>query len=100
MPGKDIGYVRVSTHDQNTARQLDGIHLDKIFEDTSLNESSWEKAESRLQKEAVEMALKLLCPSHRRLLPIPLEVVNQPSAQVAIGKQLIMRLFHTHAHAL
>lgn len=33
MPGKDIGYVRVSTHDQNTARQLDGVHPDKIFEE-------------------------------------------------------------------
>ena len=33
MTGKDIGYVRVSTHDQNTARQLDGIHLDKVFEE-------------------------------------------------------------------
>lgn len=33
MPGKDIGYVRVSTHDQNTARQLDGVYLDKVFEE-------------------------------------------------------------------
>ena len=33
MPGKNIGYVRVSTHDQNTARQLDGVHLDKTFEE-------------------------------------------------------------------
>ena len=33
MSGKDIGYVRVSTHDQNTARQLDGVHLDKVFEE-------------------------------------------------------------------
>ena len=33
MPGKDIGYIRVSTHDQNTARQLDGVHLDKVFEE-------------------------------------------------------------------
>lgn len=33
MPGKAIGYVRVSTHDQNTARQLDGVHLDKVFEE-------------------------------------------------------------------
>lgn len=32
MPGKDIGYIRVSTHDQNTARQLDGVYLDKVFE--------------------------------------------------------------------
>jgi DNA invertase Pin-like site-specific DNA recombinase len=28
-----IGYRRVSTLDQNTARQLDGIPLDKVFED-------------------------------------------------------------------
>ncbi|MDL2313826.1 recombinase family protein [Desulfovibrio sp. OttesenSCG-928-C14] len=33
MPGKDIGYIRVSTHDQNTARQLDGVQLDKVFEE-------------------------------------------------------------------
>jgi DNA invertase Pin-like site-specific DNA recombinase len=32
-PGKRIGYVRVSTTDQNTERQLDGIELDKTFED-------------------------------------------------------------------
>lgn len=28
-----VGYVRVSTVDQNTERQLDGIQLDKVFED-------------------------------------------------------------------
>ncbi len=33
MPGKDIGYIRVSTHDQNTVRQLDGVYLDKVFEE-------------------------------------------------------------------
>jgi DNA invertase Pin-like site-specific DNA recombinase len=31
--GKTIGYVRVSSVDQNTERQLDGIELDKTFED-------------------------------------------------------------------
>jgi DNA invertase Pin-like site-specific DNA recombinase len=31
--GQRIGYVRVSTVDQNTARQLDGIELDRIFTD-------------------------------------------------------------------
>lgn len=30
---KRIGYVRVSTADQSTARQLDGVQLDKVFED-------------------------------------------------------------------
>lgn len=31
--GKRIGYVRVSSADQNDARQLDGVILDKIFTD-------------------------------------------------------------------
>ncbi len=31
--GKSIGYLRVSSTDQTTARQLDGIALDKVFED-------------------------------------------------------------------
>jgi DNA invertase Pin-like site-specific DNA recombinase len=31
--GKRVGYVRVSTADQNLARQLDGIHVDKLFEE-------------------------------------------------------------------
>lgn len=28
-----VGYIRVSSVDQNTARQLDGIELDKVFEE-------------------------------------------------------------------
>jgi DNA invertase Pin-like site-specific DNA recombinase len=31
--GKRIGYIRVSSIDQNTVRQLDGVHLDKVFTD-------------------------------------------------------------------
>lgn len=31
--GQRVGYIRVSTIDQNTARQLDGVELDRIFED-------------------------------------------------------------------
>ncbi len=31
--GQRVGYIRVSTTDQNTARQLDGIELDRVFED-------------------------------------------------------------------
>ena len=33
MRGQRIGYTRVSTFDQNTERQLDGLVLDKIFTD-------------------------------------------------------------------
>jgi len=31
--GQRVGYVRVSSLDQNTARQLDGVQLDRVFED-------------------------------------------------------------------
>lgn len=31
--GKRVGYIRVSTADQNTERQLDGVQLDKKFTD-------------------------------------------------------------------
>lgn len=31
--GKRIGYIRVSSVDQNTARQLDGAQLDKVYTD-------------------------------------------------------------------
>jgi DNA invertase Pin-like site-specific DNA recombinase len=31
--GKTIGYLRVSSTDQSTERQLDGIELDRVFED-------------------------------------------------------------------
>lgn len=33
MTGQRIGYTRVSSVDQNTDRQLDGLELDKVFED-------------------------------------------------------------------
>jgi DNA invertase Pin-like site-specific DNA recombinase len=33
MSGQRIGYKRVSTLDQNTARQLEGMTLDQVFED-------------------------------------------------------------------
>lgn len=33
MKGQRVGYIRVSTFDQNTERQLDGVALDKVFTD-------------------------------------------------------------------
>jgi DNA invertase Pin-like site-specific DNA recombinase len=33
MKGQRIGYIRVSSADQNTARQLDGIEIDRKFEE-------------------------------------------------------------------
>lgn len=33
MAGQEIGYRRISTADQNSARQLDGVKLHKVFSD-------------------------------------------------------------------
>lgn len=33
MSGQHVGYIRVSTVDQNTVRQLEGLQLDQIFTD-------------------------------------------------------------------
>ena len=33
MPGQRIGYVRVSTFEQNAQRQLDEIPVDRVFTD-------------------------------------------------------------------
>jgi DNA invertase Pin-like site-specific DNA recombinase len=33
MAGQRVGYVRVSTLDQRTDRQLDGVELDRVFTD-------------------------------------------------------------------
>ena len=35
MPGQRIGYVRVSSFDQNPERQLENISLNKVFTDTA-----------------------------------------------------------------
>ena len=34
--GHTVGYIRVSSLDQNSARQLDGIHTDKTFTDKAV----------------------------------------------------------------
>lgn len=46
MPGQRVGYVRVSTLDQNTVRQLDGIPVDKTY---------LEKASGKEQKNRPEL---------------------------------------------
>jgi DNA invertase Pin-like site-specific DNA recombinase len=33
MKGKRVGYIRVSSVDQNTVRQLEGVRLDRVFTD-------------------------------------------------------------------
>ena len=33
MNGQKIGYIRVSSADQNTDRQLEGMEMDRVFTD-------------------------------------------------------------------
>jgi DNA invertase Pin-like site-specific DNA recombinase len=48
----NIGYIRVSTTDQSTERQLDGIALDKVFTDTCSG--------STLERPQLRVALEVL----------------------------------------
>ncbi len=50
MNGKTIGYIRVSTVGQNAERQLDGVSLDKVFEE----KVSAKTADRRKLKEMLE----------------------------------------------
>src|SRR5690606_26522079 len=40
MAGQTIGYIRVSTVDQSTERQLDGVQVDEVFEDKASGKSA------------------------------------------------------------
>lgn len=41
MSGQTVGYVRVSTLVQNTARQLEGVNLDRVFEDRASGKDTY-----------------------------------------------------------
>ncbi|MBP7527322.1 MAG: recombinase family protein [Syntrophorhabdaceae bacterium] len=43
MKGQRIGYVRVSSVDQNTDRQLDGIELDRVFADKASGKNAGDR---------------------------------------------------------
>jgi DNA invertase Pin-like site-specific DNA recombinase len=47
--GQTVGYVRVSSVDQNLARQLDGIKLDRVFEDKASGKDAKRPALTALQ---------------------------------------------------
>jgi DNA invertase Pin-like site-specific DNA recombinase len=51
MTGQRIGYKRVSTADQNTMRQLEGVQLNEVFEDKASGKST-------AQRPALEAMLK------------------------------------------
>lgn len=47
--GQSVGYVTVSSVDQNLARQLDGIKLDRVFEDKASGKDTKRPALAALQ---------------------------------------------------
>jgi DNA invertase Pin-like site-specific DNA recombinase len=54
MSGARVGYVRVSTVEQNTDRQLDGLELDNMFKDKvsgwSMGRPGWRQCKEYLRK--------------------------------------------------
>ena len=56
MQGHRIGYIRVSSFDQNPERQLDQVSLDKVFTDTASGKDT--------ERPALE-ALLTLAPTRR-----------------------------------
>ena len=47
MTGQRIGYKRVSTVNQNTMRQLEGVAVDEVFEDKASGKSDGAEASTR-----------------------------------------------------
>lgn len=64
--GQLIGYRRVSTLDQNTERQLDGIALDKVFTDKASGKDT-DRPQLRAALEYVREGDTLVCHSMDRL---------------------------------
>jgi len=54
MAGQRVGYKRVSTLEQRTDRQLEGVQLDEVFEDHAsgkdLRRPQWEAAAKYLRR--------------------------------------------------
>ena len=57
--GQRIGYQRVSTVDQNTDRQLDGVELDKVFTDKASGKDTNRRELARAIDYARENSLKV-----------------------------------------
>jgi DNA invertase Pin-like site-specific DNA recombinase len=64
--GHRVGYIRVSTLDQNTARQLDGIELDKVFTDKASGKDT-QRPQLQEALEYVREGDSLVCHSMDRL---------------------------------
>lgn len=81
-----IGYKRVSTVDQNTERQLDGVAVDQVFEDKKSGKSKDDRPQLQLMLSRLTEGDEVLVHSMDRLarnLPNLLDLVKQINARGA-----------------
>lgn len=64
--GQHVGYVRVSTLDQKTDRQLEGVSLDRVFEDKASGKDA-DRPQLKAAMEYVREGDTLVCHSMDRL---------------------------------
>jgi DNA invertase Pin-like site-specific DNA recombinase len=67
MTGQRIGYKRVSTVDQNTLRQLDGVAVDEVFEDKASGKSTAQRAALEAMLKHVRKGDVVICHSMDRM---------------------------------
>jgi DNA invertase Pin-like site-specific DNA recombinase len=67
MTGQRIGYKRVSTVDQNTMRQLDGVAVDEVFEDKASGKSTAQRPALEAMLKHVRKGDVVLCHSMDRM---------------------------------
>jgi DNA invertase Pin-like site-specific DNA recombinase len=66
MPGEYVGYIRVSSVDQNAERQLDQVKLDRVFTDKASGKSA-ERPQLKLLLEFVRQGDTIIVHSMDRL---------------------------------
>jgi DNA invertase Pin-like site-specific DNA recombinase len=67
MKGQRIGYKRVSTVDQNTTRQLEGVAVDEVFEDKASGKSTAQRPALEAMFKHVRKGDVVLCHSMDRM---------------------------------
>ena len=67
MTGQRIGYKRVSTVDQNTMRQLEGVVMDEVFEDKASGKSTAQRPALEAMLKHVRKGDVVICHSMDRL---------------------------------
>jgi DNA invertase Pin-like site-specific DNA recombinase len=67
MTGQRIGYKRVSTVDQNTTRQLEGVAVDEVFEDKASGKSTAQRPALEAMLKHVRKGDVVLCHSMDRM---------------------------------